>query len=222
MRNIGGTLLLAVIVAVMAGFLWHRQDADSTALRRVQRECEVLRRELTERDRVVADLRVSIERLEQAALASRSTETNRPPEPTAAEAEVARRVADLATVNSNTVALVAKLVRRNAEADRRSETPQQRASGIKALESALAEQRKKVDALKQKTAELLVDLKVPEEISTMDSSKALDTARLKAYWPFFEAKRERDSMQLILDQLRMRLAQEQIDAGPQDQKATER
>jgi hypothetical protein len=53
----------------------------------------------------------------------------------------------------------------------------------------------------------------------MDASKALDTASLKPYWPFFEAKQERDRLQFFMERLRMRLVQEQIDAALQAQKA---
>jgi hypothetical protein len=217
------TVVFISFVAILAitGFLWSRQIEDSTALARVQNQCDGLRRELAGRDQSIADLRASIDRLEQAAVANQVAESNRLTQPTAAQAEVARRLADLATVNSNTVALVAKLVGRNAETQTTSETPQERAGTIKGLETSVAEQREKLDAMKKKTSELLESLKVPEEVSTMDPAKALDTANLKTYWPFFEAKRERDSLQLMLERLRTRLAQEKIEARVQEQKTSD-
>ena len=51
-------------------------------------------------------------------------------------------------------------------------------------------QEQKVEAAKQKVKRLLSALNVPEEASQMDSAAALDTASLKQYWPYFEAKKE--------------------------------
>ena len=86
-------------------------------------------------------------------------------------------------------------------------------SGPAELETLLKEGEQQLAAARQGAAELLRTLSVPPEISTMDASKALDTANLGAYRPFFEAKRERDVLQELGDRLRRRLIQEQVDAA---------
>jgi len=128
----------------------------------------------------------------------------------------------LTVLQSNTLALVERLMARAAAAQPPPESPRQQEAAIAALEFSAAEHQQKLDAVKQRAAELLAALNIPAEVSTMDPSKALDTASLRAYWPFFEAKRERDSMQFLMDRLRLRLAQEQLDARVEAQKATAR
>ena len=69
-----------------------------------------------------------------------------------------------------------------------------------------------MEAVKQGAAELLLSLNISPEVSTMDVAKALDTASLRAYWPYFEARRERDSLQYFIERLRGRLLQERVDS----------
>ena len=102
-------------------------------------------------------------------------------------------------------------------ADRlRARLMQERVDGAAQLaevEAVAQEEQQHLQVAKQKAAQLLTTLSVPDEISRMEANKALDTAGLRAYWPFFEAKRERDVLQTLEDRLRMRLIQEQVDAA---------
>ena len=102
-------------------------------------------------------------------------------------------------------------------ADRlRARLIQERVDGVAQLAEveALAQEGKQhLQAIKQKATELLTSLNVPDDISRMDANKALDTPDLRPYWPFFEAKREREILQTLEDRLRMRLIQEQVDAA---------
>ena len=99
------------------------------------------------------------------------------------------------------------------------ESPQQKQAGLAALELSVADFQQKVDAARQKSAHLLVTLNIPAEISTMDPPKALATASLKPYWPFFESLREREHITFLMEKLQARLLQEQFEARVAAEKA---
>jgi DNA repair exonuclease SbcCD ATPase subunit len=216
---------IVVFAAVVCGtaVLWSRQTATTAALITLQRQCEDLRSQLEARDQTLAELRSSIERWQHSAPATSITERAIPSAPgVSADFVLTGRLADLTLLQSNTLALVERLMARAAAAQPPPESPRQQEAAIAALEFSAAEHQQKLDAAKQRAAELLAALNIPAEVSTMDPSKALDTASLRAYWPFFEAKWERDSVQFLMDRLRLRLAQEQLDARVEAQKATAR
>ena len=182
------------------------------ALATLQRQTEELRSQLEARDQTIAELGSSIERLQSTHFVAPSTERSRQPGPTVnSEVELARRLVELTVVQSNTLALVERLMERVTN-PQPVESPQQKQAGLAALELSVKEHQQKLDAAKQRAEELLLSLGIPADISTMDGTKALATASLKPYWPFFEALRERDHMMFLMEKLQARLLQEQLDA----------
>jgi hypothetical protein len=135
-----------------------------------------------------------------------------------AETELARRLVELTVLQSNTLALVERLMAR-ADSQPPPESPRQREAGLAALEQSVGEFQQKLDAAKQRAEELLVSLSIPAEISTMDGTKALDTVSLKPYWPFFWAKRERENLAYLMEKLQARMMQEQVEARAAAEKA---
>ena len=99
------------------------------------------------------------------------------------------------------------------------ESPQQREAALAALELSVGEHQQKLDAAKQRAEELLVSLGIPADISTMDGIKALATASLKPFWPFFEAQRAREHMTFLMERLQARLMQERLEARATAEKA---
>ena len=87
-----------------------------------------------------------------------------------------------------------------------------RRESIPQWESTLAERERELVTVKQQVSELLDRLQVPDEVSVMMPHQALDVASLKAYWPYFEAKRSRDRLQEFVDKLRAHLEAERVEA----------
>jgi hypothetical protein len=219
MRRLIPTITALVALACLAAFLWRRQAATTAALSALQRQCEEVRSQLEARDQTIAELRSAIERSQHSSVAAPPDERRKQSNPdTRAAIEFAKQLAELAAVQSNTLALVERLMERLANVQP-VENPQQRQAGLAAFELSVTEFQPKVDAARQRAGDLLVALNIPAEISTMDPSKALATASLKAYWPFFEAQREREHMMFLMEKLQARLLQEQIDARTAAEKA---
>ena len=222
MRRIIPVMAVLAVLVVLAGIAaieWRRRAATSAALASLQRQSEELRSQLEARDRAIADVRTAIDAVPRSAPAIPTTEGLRQPDAAASrETELVRRLAELAVVQSNTLALVERLMER-ATTVPLAESPQQRQAGLVALEQSVVEFQQKVDAARQRTADLLVGLNIPAEVSTMDPSKALATVSLKPYWPFFEALREREHLTFLMERLEARLLQEQLDARAAAEKA---
>jgi hypothetical protein len=87
------------------------------------------------------------------------------------------------------------------------------ATNLGDVEALAQEGRQQLESVRQRAKDLLTSLNVPPDVSTMDANKALHAAALRPYWPFFEAKRERELLQTVGDQLQRRLVQEQINAA---------
>jgi hypothetical protein len=125
--------------------------------------------------------------------------------------ELARRVAELTLLQSNTAVVVERLLARTADAPPPAVVAQRRDAAIAALEVTIQNEQQRLEAAKERVAELLIRLSIPAEVSTMDATKGLDTTSLRAYWPFFEAKRERDVLLSLAERLQLRLIQERVE-----------
>ena len=218
-------LLPAVAVLVALGsvtvLVLNRQAATSLAVTELRNQCEELRSQIEGRDQTITELRTSVERSQQSPLGAPTADRGSfPPPGSGAEVELARRIADLTVLQSNTLALVERLTARAADADSPAEKAQRRQAGVAYLEKYLAEHQNKLEASKRRAAELLFGMSIPADISALEPSKALETAALKDYWPYFEARRERDSLQFIMERLQIRLVQEQVDAAGDAQRGT--
>ena len=92
------------------------------------------------------------------------------------------------------------------------EQTQQEEDPLQALRKTYAAQAEKVSAARAHFADLLVSLNVSDEIAVMDSAKGLTLAELAAYRPLFEAKREKEFLEAILDKLRRQIFAQEIEA----------
>src|SRR5437870_2305571 len=94
-RSLPTIATLAALLCITA-FLWRRQAATTTALAALQHQDEDLRSQLEARDQTIADLRSSIERLQQSTLgATPAKRIQQPDSAASAEIEFARRLAEL-------------------------------------------------------------------------------------------------------------------------------
>lgn len=109
------------------------------------------------------------------------------------------------------VAEAAKLETRIREVERAANGPQ----GIKwvTVDTALLELKAKVDAAKQREEVMLINLKVPEAVSRMEVASALGTESLRVYWPYFEARKEREDVETFGSVLVLKLIADAKNAG---------
>lgn len=75
------------------------------------------------------------------------------------------------------------------------------ATGIKA----------EVANLKSKAAEIAISLQVADTIAAIPSYAALRTPSLKRYEPYFSVKREQENLEAVLERMKLRLVQEQVE-----------
>jgi hypothetical protein len=83
----------------------------------------------------------------------------------------------------------------------------QRQPDLAALDATLTAQQVKVDAVKQKAEQLLTTLNVPEDLAKMDGEAManLSSESLEHYMPYFQAKRELESMERFTTVLKMKM-----------------
>ena len=199
----------AILIFLGLGvWLWFWKETHARSLlQTVQKENAGLRDELTAKDATIADLRARVERLE-GTFPSRSTE---PPPFNSENRELGNRLAELAILQSNMLAMVEKLSPQARRPESPEEIQRQRNERIQVLESQLAEQQRKVESANQKVEELRTSLNVPDDVAALDNDKALDLPSLKTYWPYFEARREKDLVRRLAEILRMKVAAEKLD-----------
>ena len=106
------------------------------------------------------------------------------------------------------MARLEKLESRLHSVDSLERTAQQRQAGLGALQQMQTDHQAKLGEANQCVKGLLVALKVPDDIATMDVGKGLKMLSLEPYWPYFEAIRERENLQTIAERLHIRLLQE--------------
>ena len=202
---------LAVVVVMLAcgafaAWLLSERSRHAATLAELQREAAELRTQLEARDGTVESLQSEVRQLRDGAFPVGTSPGS------ATELELARRVADLALQQSNIAVVVERLLGCASDALGPVVSVQRTEAYYAALEEEAQDQQRHFLAAERRAVELLLGLSVPAEVSTMDAAKALDTASLQAFWPYFEAKRARDSLSSIAGQLQMRQIQERIDA----------
>lgn len=196
-------------VGVVVALIFFERARTTAALRELRREAAELREQLEARDTTISSLQAEVQQLRRGVLVADGARTS---SVSPSDLEWARRVTELTLHQSNTAVIIERLLARTPDAPPPAVAAQRRAAGLAALEASVQEEQQKLEAAKQKAAELLISLNIPADVSTMDAAKGLDTASLRAYWPYFEAKRERDSLQFLEERFRLRLIAERLDA----------
>jgi hypothetical protein len=195
-----------VFAGVLAGSAWKRTNLRISEL---EQTCEDLRSQLEAREQMIADLRG-----ERPVADPGIRGTNTATSVAATQAELQRRMAEVAALQSNAAALVQALVA-TREAPEAAEIPEhlERARvSMQVYEKHLQEAREKASALAAQTKNLLITLNIPREVAAGDPNKALSSVELQPYWPYFEAKRELEAQNIMLERLKMRMLQETVEA----------
>ncbi len=135
--------------------------------------------------------------------------------------ELRHWIVESTTAQSNTVELIGTILNfLQSNAPKHPSAGQLRANVTK-LDALFQEDFQRLLILEEQTAALLLQLNIPEEISTMHSQTALDTAALRAYWPFFEVKQLRDRHRNVVDAIKMKLLLERMNADLMDTAASD-
>ena len=194
--------LLCLVTAVVTFLLWRTDQALVSAVRQ---EIAELRTELASRDKTVSDLQTRVdESFERPPTQITSPITDSFP-------QLTRRINELTAQQNMTLALVQSLVSTSAQAESSEFRQQRQQLAIGALEERLRAQQVSLDAAKQKVEQLAITWNVPDEVARMETSDGLDISTLKQYWPYFEARRERQQLEKFVSLLKMKLAAEKID-----------
>jgi cell division protein FtsL len=202
------------LVAVILAFLliqFFQNSNTVTALDDLRKEFADLRVQVEAYEASISTMQTDLQQLRQIGLTARKPGGS--VENTLTEMGLAERLAELYVQQSNTASLLKSLSTRAPVPTFPESNASQKQASINSLEISLQEQQQKLDAAKQRTRELLLNLNIPAEFSTMEPAKGLDTASLSSYWPYFEAKRERDLLESTIERIRLRLMAERIDAG---------
>jgi hypothetical protein len=196
------------VVAASVALVWisARSEVLADTLRA---EAAEMRAQLEEQERTIAELKSLIQqrhRLRPAADAPQIAEQ------AAIESPWARQAAELASLQSETAAILEKILDR-LDPKPPPFDPDAHMRRIDAIEEKALEQQIRLQAAEEKVVQLVVGLAIPEQITGMDPNQGLGNPHLHAYWPFFKAKRELQTLLRISDSLQLRLAQEQVEIG---------
>lgn len=203
-----------LVIVCVVGWVFAERSRNRRALDEARRESATLRAELETRDRTITDLQAAVQpsRAVEAAGARpkvmRETSTLSDP-----ETGLSGQIAQLMAQQSNTAGLVQRLLAKTLDPESPEQAERARQAALQTLQASAHQNQQQLETARQKAAALLVELNIPIEIATMDAGEALDKASLREYWPFFEAKRERDTLQGVAERLRMRIIQEAVDRG---------
>lgn len=206
------TILL--VVALLGGFIVYLRVAHRIALEEVRDEKAKVQAQLDEQHLIVSQLRAEVSNLRTIVGAPGRTQTRpRQPAPSDRESELRRQISALQASHSNAVAaaaqnIAAETLRSAAEEQSRSAA----AAALAELESSASDALEQAEAARQRAEELMVTLDVPADVAAMDPDAGLQSSNLRAYWPYFEARRERENLQRTADTLRLRLVQEAADS----------
>jgi hypothetical protein len=210
-----GFVLLIMGLCLAGGIgagAWIHSARIRADLKQIWTETRLLRQELQARDTTISALTNDLRKLEFAGGRSHSAFGTSMPN-TAHE----QHLLEIWRAHSNTVALLDHLTKRIDIISHATSAwdPQRRQSGILKLEQSAAEQEDKINAAMQKLQHLASSLNVPAELDRMPAEAGLLRIELASYWPFFEAKREIEMLRRVCDAMRLRIAQETLEASLQ-------
>jgi len=193
------------------------RSKDQAAQEQLRATVRELRVQLDDKDRTISDLKASADRLQATVSATPSGQTESKGDASiSAILELSRRVAAIGSAQTQTLALVQRLGAKASPSESPEQAAKERRATLAVLEEARAEHEGKLAAARKKVEELLVALRVPNDVSSMPTDRALSVPSAKAYWPYFEARREQEMLQLVTERLKLRLIQEQLDSRVQE------
>jgi len=205
-------LAFAIVIAVPI-VMRTTLNKTNQRLAELQRICDDLREQLQARDQTLAELQsqFTLRGTNPATHVVTPTGTTAAP---VTEADLQRRMAEVTALQAKASELVQALVAMR-EAPEAVEIPEQldRARvSLEVYDKHLQEARQKAAKFATQARDLLLSLNIPRDIAHMEPGKALASVDLQPYWPYFEAKQEMESENIIVERLKMRMLQEKVEA----------
>ena len=180
------------------------RSRELAVLARAEQEHAALQRHLEARNREILELKAEVRNLRTVLAATpRQRAAVRSNSPAAPDPRVSRQLAELVASQSNTLAAI------EASAEIRAANQ----AALAALATAANDAQQAAETAHQKTEELISTLNVPDAIAAMDAVAGLANPNVQAYWPYFEAKRDEETLQRLAEASRLRLLQETVDSG---------
>jgi hypothetical protein len=206
-------IVALIAIAIIAVFAVTDRSRNRVALGELGRGTAELRAQLEERDRLISSLQADLQQVQSQMRAAPESNRSKVIPLDTTDSRLAQRVAELGVQLSNTAVVVERLVAMIPDTEAPAQSAQRSKTLLPALEVSAQEEQRKWELAGQKAAELLTNLNVPPEAAMIPPNQALDNVDLRAYWPFFEAKKERDVQQRIAEAVRMKLITERIESG---------
>jgi cell division protein ZapA (FtsZ GTPase activity inhibitor) len=211
-----GIVLLVCLVALatITTFFWRTWAQDKAVKEALRQESQQLRAQLEERDQQIKALQGKVRQLRGVpGITPLTGEDERMSGSGGIEIELSHRLADLTVLQSNMLALVERLTARVSALDSTDALPKGGQAVVSVLENYLAQYQQQAEEAKQKAASFLLTLNVPAEIAGMEAKTALENANLKLYWPYFEARTDRENAEVRIDRLRRQVERARINAS---------
>ena len=210
-------VVMAIGLAVLGGFvvvLLNVREKDQAGLEQLRGTVRELRAQLEDRERSIVDLKTSVDHLQSKITATPPVRhESKSDNSSTALSDLARRVADVGSTQAQILGLLQKVAAKTSGTEV-PWTPAERQAALAVLEEAQKEHELKVTAGKKRVEDLRIAHGVPNEVAALPTERALSAP--SAFWPYFEARRELEGLQLIVERLKLRLVQEQLDSKIQD------
>lgn len=205
----GGWILVVAFVVLTAALIAMKIQSD-TALSALQRQCTELRAQMAARDRSISELKANLSLLRgTAASASNSGKSTTQVIPVTDtegwDGDLTKKLIELDHRQSNTTFMVERLIQQLPNLDTLQELSQTLESVLNQEEVLAQENAQDIEEARRRTQDLASRLNVPEDVANLDPQKGLENASLQTYWPYFQSKLERDSLEQIALRLRARL-----------------
>jgi len=203
-------VFIGAAVVVCAVIYLNERTARRKAETRSRQEFADLRESMDGLAGELARLRSSIESSEIAPRTVAMVGTN--PGVTAVAVEVAvlaRRIAELEGLQSNTIVLLTRQEQSPPETP--EQTAQRRETTRVVLTEKMDEVNRDYEAAVQKAEELRVSLNVPDNLAAKDADRALDDPGLRQYRAYWEAKQEIEEKRRFRSIMRMKVATDLLD-----------
>ena len=193
-------------------FTLSSRSKERAAAEQSRDEARRLRERVLTQDRAVAELQASLQQLQSNSLSSSSSSAQAQSSRLhSAEAELIRRLQELKSIQAQTLGLVEQVAAKTGAMEPPEREAQRRRAAASVLKESLKDNQQQLEGKTQKMSELIALLKVPDEIAAMDPLKGLNMPHLRSYWPYFQTRREREAVQLVIDRIQLRLIQDDLD-----------
>lgn len=126
-------------------------------------------------------------------------------------AELSGRMDQLAAQQSNILAFLQNLSTTISLIETPTQKHQNYQHAVTALSAKAAKQEEKMDSARLKLEQLMTSLNVPDEVAALDDDMGLSIPSLRAYWPYFETRKEWLWTQRNAKIIRMKLQMSEVD-----------